>query len=58
MTITVTLAQAHRVAAQLSQLQQTLELLTLGTAAAGRSLLAIDTDTGALTFADPAEGAL
>ena len=46
--------QAQRLAAEMQQMQRTLELLTLGTAAAGRVLLSVNTDDGTLTFAEPA----
>ena len=55
MQVTVTPAQAQRLAAEMQQMQRTLELLTLGTAAAGRALLSVNTDDGTLTFADPPE---
>lgn len=53
MTITVTPQQAQRLAAEMQQFQATLQLLTLGTVAQGHPLLAIDTDTGVLAFANP-----
>lgn len=50
MHLTVTPAQAQRLAAEMQQMQRTLELLTLGTDAAGRALLSVNTDDGTLTF--------
>ena len=50
MHLTVTPAQAQRLAAEMQQMQRTLELLTLGTAVAGMALLSVNTDDGTLTF--------
>ena len=50
MQITVTPAQAQRLAAELQQMQRTLEVLTLGTVAAGCALAGVNTDDGTLTF--------
>jgi hypothetical protein len=50
MTLTVTVAQAQRLAAEMQQMQRTLELLTLGTPAQGRTLASVNTDDGTLTF--------
>ena len=50
MHLTVTPAQAQRLAAEMQQMQRTLEVLTLGTAVAGLALLSVNTDDGTLTF--------
>ena len=50
MQITVTPAQAQRLAAELQQMQRTLDLLTLGTAAHGCTLAGVNSDDGTLTF--------
>jgi hypothetical protein len=56
MTLTVTPAQAQRIAAQMHALQATLELLTLGTPAHGRTLASVNTDDGTLTFHEVPDG--